>query len=128
VLLGRMWVFLLMLVEQEGEDPVHDFVADMSLREVGPVQTIKAISPHNTCLVVCLVAFITVDEETIVLGLKKCIVECVHELLNRIEVVTSKSCMEIEIVKLNLAIIFLVDKISKPFSEADLILFVSLAQ
>jgi len=35
-----MWVFLLMLVEQEGEDSVHDFVADMSLSEVGPVQAI----------------------------------------------------------------------------------------
>ena len=75
MLLGRMWVFLLMFGEQKGEDSVHDFVADMSLTKVGPIQTIQTVRPHNTCLEVCLVAFITVDEETIVLRLKKWIVK-----------------------------------------------------
>ena len=98
-----MWVVLPVCVKQKSEDVRNDQVADVGLGKVCPVQTIKTIRAHNTCLRISLVALAPVDKEAVP-GTHDILLQIVYQFLNFFEVATSHFGVKVVEIVLQVAI------------------------
>jgi len=86
----------------------HDKAAEMRLSEIGPIETVKAISAEDTSLEVQVVFLPAVDEESLPIPIHKLRLNHANQLFYIVKIVTTEAAMEVEIVNFDSLIIALV--------------------